>query len=436
MKMFIIAGEASGDYLGGKLMSGIKSIQNDVEFCGIGGTNMENAGLKSLYPLEQLSVIGIWEAIKQSFTIKKKIDDTVQKILEYKPNVLVSIDFPGFTSLVNKAVKAAAPEIPIVHYVAPSVWAWRSGRAKDLPKYVDKLLALFPFEPELFTKYRLETVFVGHPIATDPDFAAPSDSAKNTFWNSVVPEVHHETTHDAWKASVRKWSDDQITVRMCGMIEEERALAQRFSREEKQAEMAERFRYKVITLLPGSRKSEIDSHMAILKEFAEMIYNRYADHETVRFIIPTVSFLEEHVKKYTNDWEISPVIVRSKWDKISAMYISDLAVAASGTVTLELARAGVPTVVMYKTSAITAAIVKSAIKVKYVSLVNLLLDEGVIPELLQGDCKPENICNAAVELLENHDKRAEQRKKFAEVIKMLTPQNPEIAAKEVIKSAK
>lgn len=432
-KVFIIAGEASGDYLGGKLMSDLKTLHDDIEFVGIGGPSMASEGLQAIFSIDELSVIGIWEALKKFLSIQKKIDTTVKKITEYKPDVLITIDFPDFTSRVSKAIKSLDRSIPIVHYVAPSVWAWRADRAKELPKYVDKLLALWPFEPDFFTQYGLETVFVGHPVATDPDFSAPSDDAKNEFWNANFFTPPYPTDHDVWRASVQKWSDEQVTVKMCGNIEEKRRMAYRFSREEQAYEMSERFRYKLITLLPGSRKSELSNHMPILKEFAEMLAGRYEGVEQVRFIVPTIEPLKSDIEEYTDSWRIQPIVITSKCDKVLAMHMSDLAIAASGTVTLELARVGLPGVVIYKTSAITATIVKSAIKVKYVSLVNLLLDQPLLPELLQGDCKAENICMAAAELLDNHEKRDKQKIKFTEVINKLKPQDPQVAAKEVLK---
>lgn len=417
-------------------MGDIKAIHDDVEFMGVGGQSMISQGLQSVFSIDELSIIGIWEAIKKALSIHKKIDQIVQQILEYKPNVLVTIDFPEFNLRVNKAVKASNSGIPIIHYVAPSVWAWRPDRTKDLPQCIDKLLALLPFEPELFAKDGLETVFVGHPIATDLDFSAPSDESKNNFWNShfFKPESY-ATDHDAWRASVKKWSDEQVTIKMCGNVEQERNLESRFLREERAYRTSERFRYKFVTLLPGSRKSELDNHMPILKEFAEMLAERYGRIDQVRFVIPTIESLQGDLQKYTDSWKVQPLVTTTKEDKVLAMYMSDLAIAASGTVTLELARTGLPGVVIYKTSAITAAIVKSAIKVKYVSLVNLLMDQPLLPELLQGDCRPENICSAAEELLDDYHKRDIQRKGFEDVVKKLTPSDPKIAAREVLKTA-
>ena len=171
--------------------------------------------------------------------------------------------------------------------------------------------------------------------------------------------------------------------------------------------------------------------MPVLKEFSEMLSQHY---ENVRFIIPTVDSLEEHVREYTDNWGIPPIITTSKREKIFAFYISDIAVAASGTVALELARVGVPSVIIYKTSAITAALVKYMIKIKYVSLVNILADQMVLPELLQENCTAGKIFDWATELIDNSEKREAQKQKFKTVMKSLVQKDPQLAAKEVLNS--
>ena len=208
-------------------------------------------------------------------------------------------------------------------------------------------------------------------------------------------------------------------------------MTYKFSREEKRVNMHDRFRYKIITLLPGSRKSEIDKHMPILKEFSEMLSRHY---ENVRFIIPTVDSLEEHVREYTDTWDVPPIIMTSKKEKIFAFYVSDVAIAASGTVALELARVGIPSVIIYKTSAITAALVKYMIKIKYVSLVNILANQLVLPELLQKDCTAEKIFTCVTELIDNPAKRAAQKQQFKSIMKTLIPNDSQLAAQEVLKS--
>lgn len=429
-KIFMIAGETSGDYLGEKLISDIKSLRNDVEFLGIGGSRMANAGLRQIFSIDQLSIIGIWEAVKKVFYIKNVINETVKNILAYKPDVVVTIDFPGFTSRVGKALKNATPgDIPIVHYVAPSVWAWRSNRAKNVRKFADKLLTLFPFEPELFSKYGMDTVFVGHPIAVDPDFNEPLDSLKGDFLNSIGFFSKYDQNCRRWENNIKDWSDDAITIKICGTAEEERATARKFLLDEKSAGTFQS-QYKIITLLPGSRSSEINEHMPIFKELVEKI-SRYC--ENARFIMPTVESLAKLVREYVKSWSVCPVVITSKAEKTLAYYVSDIAIAASGTVSLELARAGLPSIIIYKTSSITAAFVKSMLKIKYVSLVNILSGNRIIPEFLQEDCKADKIFNCAIDLLNDSEKKKTQKQAFKLVMSSLIPSDSQLAAKEVLK---
>lgn len=431
-KIFIIAGEASGDYLGGKLIRDIKSLYDNVEFSGIGGECMLEAGLQNtIFPIDQLSVIGIWEAVKKAFYMKRKITETVRGILDYGADVVITIDFPDFTSRVSKALKKAGIRIPIVHYVAPSVWAWRSDRAKNMHEFVDKLLAILPFEPELFNKYGLETVFVGHPVATDSDFEDPGDYCKNQFLHSIGLSPRFEKSAYQWRDNARNWSDDMVTVKIYGTSDARDSANATFRRDEERGKMINLFRYKIVTLLPGSRRSEIDYHMPILGEFVNMMVTRYSGN--VRFIIPTIESLEGHIREYTESWNSIPIIINSKSGKVLSYYVSDIAVAASGTVNLELARTGLPSVVIYKTSPITATFVKNLVKIKYVSLVNILANKLVLPELLQDDCTSEKIFSSVTDLLEDKGKREDQKREFRSVIASLVPSDTKQAAKEVIK---
>ncbi|MDR0968189.1 MAG: lipid-A-disaccharide synthase, partial [Holosporaceae bacterium] len=370
-KVFIVAGEASGDYLGGRLMEDILKISDErVEFFGVGGEQTEKAGLKKLFSINELSIIGITEVVGKIFRVKKLIDKTAKAICEYRPDVVVTIDSSGFTHRVDKKVKKLNPNIPIIHYVAPPVWAWRPWRAKKMRGFIDKLMTLLPFEPKYFTKYGLDAVFVGHPIATDEDFDRPSLSSPA--------------------------KDDGSK--------------------------------KTILLLPGSRKSELSRHLPILKDFARLMIDKY---KSVKFIIPTIESLKSEIEETTKSWPQKPTIVSSKSQKVSAYYSSDAAVAASGTVTLELARVGLPFVAIYKTSAATYWIVRLLIKVKCVCLVNILVGKNVVPELLQDDCSPENVFRAVEKIL-NAREAEKQKKAFEKVIEKLKAE-PMKAAK-VVKS--
>ena len=362
-KVFIVAGESSGDYLGGRLMKDLRKIDEDIEFVGIGGSCMEEAGLVNLCSISKLSLIGIWEVIGKIFYIKDLIKKTVDTIIHYNPDVVVTIDSSSFTHRIDKLVKKKNPDIPVVHYVSPPVWAWRGWRAKNLHKFIDKLMVLFPFEKTFLKDYEVNTTFVGHPIASDEDMVRdPSLQAKDL----------------------------------------------------------------TITLLPGSRPSELEKHMPILKKFAELMIAR---HPEVRFYLPTVKTVAPLIKRYVEDWHYKPTVSTKKMKKIKAYNFSHVAVAASGTVTLELAKMRLPFVAIYKTSLITYHLVKWLIKVPFVCLVNILAGKSLVPELLQDECTPHNIFDA-VENIINTDQKTQQKTEFEKITKKLKVDRMK-AAKEV-----
>lgn len=389
-KIFIIAGEASGDYLGGKLMEDIKFLcDGNVEFIGVGGKCMENVGLKTIFSIDELSIIGILEVIGKIFHVKRLIDKTVDEVFFHKPDVIITIDSSGFTYRVDKKIKKHIEKenlslnLPIIHYVAPPVWAWRKWRAKSMHEFIDKLLVLLPFEADLFNKFNLKTVFVGHPVATDPNFNEPNASEKNIFLKFI-------------DVSVRE-------------------------------------KFKIITLLPGSRKSELDKHLPIFSEFSDEIIKHY---KNVKFIIPVIESLESYLQDAVKDWKQKPIIVTNKYQKNLAYHVSDIAVAASGTVTLELARTGLPSIIIYKTSAITAAIVKYLINIENVCLINILAKKIVVPELIQENCTSQNIFEHATTLLNSEVAQNQQKMNFKDVIDSLMVNDSYRAAKEVLSEIK
>ncbi|MDR3187347.1 MAG: lipid-A-disaccharide synthase [Holosporaceae bacterium] len=382
-KIFIIAGEASGDYLGGKLMEDIHEISSgDVEFFGVGGECMEKAGLKKLFSIKELSIIGIFEVLGKIFHVKRLIDKTVTAICEYKPHAVVTIDSSGFTHRVDKKIKKIDGKIPIIHYVSPPVWAWRPWRAKSMHKFIDKLLVLFPFEEKLFANHKLKAVFVGHPVATDPNFEKPPPSDLRKFVKLV-----------------------------CGS--------------------SQRSAFKIITLLPGSRISEIKKLLPVMGEFSRLMRCKYTN---VKFIIPTIKDMAPHIEALTSNWDQKPLIIKKKYVKNLAYYSSDLAVAASGTVTLELARVGLPAIVVYKTSAVTYALVKFLIKTPWVCLINILAGKKVVPELLQKACSGETIFACAKKLLSSAESK-KQKESFEKIMRTLKT-TPRLTAMEVLDMAR
>jgi lipid-A-disaccharide synthase len=440
-KIFMVVGEASGDYLGGKLMDDIKSaVQyrgDKVEFGGIGGFCMEKAGIKKLFSINELSLIGIFEVVGKIFRIKKLINKTVEAILDYGPDVIVTIDSSGFTHRVDKAVKKRDPSIPVVHYVAPPVWAWRSWRAKSMHKFIDKLLVLLPFEPDIFNKYNLETVFVGHPVAYDADFNEPDEVAKNAFLQSIGVDQKYEKTDSNSAQKLRQKEDfSRISVSICGdvdntasNIEEKQKIGPETESIPKTASIP-RIETKIITILPGSRPSELEKHMPILSEFAALMAERY---KNVKFLLPTIESLTPHLTNIVNDWPQKPLIITNKLEKVLAYYTSDMAVAASGTVALELARTGLPAVIIYKTTAVTSLIIKFLLNVKNVSLINILAKKQIVPELLQKNCTAKNIFDHALEILDADAEKKRQKESFSEIMKLLKVENPKLAAEEVLK---
>ena len=335
-KVFIIAGEVSGDVLGARIMEQMP----DAEFVGIGGENMAAAGLKPIFPIGDLAVMGIVEVVAHAKTLTRRIRETVDAILEQKPDIVVTIDAPGFAKSVIKQIRKSPAGQELIshglrfhHVVAPQVWAWRPGRAKKYARTFDKLYAFFDFEVPYFTKHGLDTVAVGHPIADG--IIGKYDAEKNT-------------------------SND-----------------------------------KVITLVPGSRMSEVKRLLPLMRDVVEMLSrNGFMGYQ---FVIPTVETTVEYVRRETSKWAVRPTLVSSdkRYDIYSKTYI---AIVASGTVSAELAMMHVPTVVVYKMNPITTWIGRRLINVKWVSLVNILLNRGVFPELLGGDARPDMVIDAVGQL--------------------------------------
>ena len=332
-RIFIIAGEVSGDVLGGRIMAEMPNA----EFVGIGGENMQRAGLKSLFPMSDLAVMGIIEVVAHAKTLTRRIKQTVDAILEYKPDLVLTIDSPGFAKSVIKQIRKNDAGQRLIdsglrfhHVVAPQVWAWRSGRAKKYAKIFDKLYAFFDFELPYFTKYGLETVAVGHPIAD---------------------------------GLIGKYKSQQSE--------------------------------KIITLVPGSRMSEVKRLMPLMCDIVDrLVRDGYCDY---KFVIPTVETTEQYIKDTVKNWAVVPTLVPSsdRYDIYSRTYI---AIAASGTVSAELAMLHVPAVIVYKMNPITMWIGRRLIHVRWVSLVSILLNRCVYPECLGGDANVDCVLGAVQNL--------------------------------------
>ncbi len=341
-KIYIIAGEPSGDQLGKTLMKAIKKQKRSASFAGVGGEKMQDAGLQSLFNIEEISVMGLTEVLPHIFSIKQRINQTVDHIIEEQPDVLVTIDAPGFCHRVIQKLKARKFDVPKVHYVAPTVWAWKPGRAKKLARLVDHLMVLLPFEPPFFEAHGLKTTFVGHP-AVKGKF---DQGDKATFLK---------------KYDIPRNKD-------------------------------------VITLLPGSRKKEIQTHLPVFESVAKKLYDRNQD---CVFVIPALHVTQDLIEDFIKDWKMPTKVILAHEDKVDCYAASQLALATSGTVSVELGAAHTPQVIAYKMSWLTFQFIKRLVKVRYASLINILQDRDIVPEFIQNDCEPQKIYMGMLDLMED-----------------------------------
>ena len=350
MKLFVIAGEPSGDALGAALMAGLKTRMPAVEFAGIGGPLMESEGLHSRFPMEELSVMGLMEVLPKYAHLKRRIAETAAAVTAFAPDALITIDSPDFCLRVAGLARAGNRALKTIHYVAPTVWAWRPGRAAKMARVIDHVLALFPFEPPYMQAAGMSCDFVGHPIATRPR-ATPDDAAAFRDTHMIGP--------------------DQPLV-LC---------------------------------LPGSRRGEV---ARLGPRFDEALM-RLRDREPgLRVVLPTVRGVAPMVREMTARWPMPPLVVETPQDKAAAFAAADLALAASGTVSLELAASRTPMVIAYDMHPLTRFLVARMLRVDTVTLVNLVSGTRTIPEFLGKACRPAPIARALLHLLESADDRAAQ----------------------------
>ncbi|MBO6520703.1 MAG: lipid-A-disaccharide synthase [Rhodospirillales bacterium] len=377
LHVYLIAGEPSGDVLGMRLMEGLKALTGDREvvFSGVGGPLMSGSGLRSLFPMNELTVMGLAEVLPRIPNILGRIRETADDIRRLKPDVVVTIDAPDFCFRVAK--KLAGADIKIVHYVAPSVWAWRPGRAKKVARLVDHVMCLLPFEPPYFERAGVNATFVGHSIL---------ESGADKGDGNAFRERH-------------------------GIAADER----------------------VLLALPGSRMSEISR---LVDVFNETIRRTTAIVGPCRIVVPTLESIANEVRVRTSDWD-NTLIIDDEAQKYDAFAAADAAIAASGTVSLELAMAGVPSLIAYRLSPLTAFFAKRLIRVKYASIVNLILDKPAIPEFLQENCTPETMTPTLADLLRSGNVKQEQMAEIADALDALKPGDdlPSVAAARVVLGA-
>ncbi len=362
LKVYLIAGEPSGDLLGSRLMRALRrKTAGKVEFFGLGGDTMEAEGLKPLFDISDLAIMGLIEVIPSIPKVLRHIKETVADILRVQPDIVITIDSWSFSARVHQKLRQLKTGIPQLHYVAPQVWAWKKKRAKTMYKYIDALMTLLPQEPKYFTPYHLETVFVGHPVIESEVLQADGNEFRRQY---QIPDNK-----------------------------------------------------KIITILPGSRHNEVGR---LLPVFAEAARQLLAQNPDFYFVIPTVRTVASHVKAEAAKLNLPLLVVESQQDRYNAFRASSAAIAASGTVALELAICHIPHIIGYKVSPLTAFIAGKFLKIQFVNLSNIMLGREVVPELLQEQCIAGNIVRYINELLSHGELYHRQMDGFDKVKALLS----------------
>ena len=381
MKLFLLAGEASGDRLGAELMRGLRQLKPDVRFRGIAGPEMQSEGLDSLFDMAELSVMGLAEVLPKYFALKRRLDQTVAEVLAWKPDILVTIDSPDFCLRVARAVRAADPSIRTCHYVAPSVWAWRPGRAKKMAAYIDHVLALLPFEPPYMQAEGMACDFVGHPVA-----------AQAAVTSKQIAQFQADFGLDPARRS--------------------------------------------LVVLPGSRASEIKRLLPIFcKVVAQPCFAEF------QLIFPTLPHLEPLLRAEIDALAQDTVLVTGAGltaadaaeQRLVAYGAATAALAASGTVSLELAAAGTPMVIAYDMGFISRMVIGAMLKIDTVTLVNLVSETRAVPEFIGTDCKAERIAPALQQILDAPDAQAQAIKTTMTRLGKGDPELPYRAARAVLR---
>ena len=372
-KIFIVTGEPSGDKLASKVVRELKKSNLEIEYLSVGGENLKSLGIKSIYDFKDITYIGFTDVILNIFKINKKINDTVKAVIDFNPDILFTVDSPDFTLRVAQRVKKKNLKIKTVHYVAPQVWVWRENRVKKIKKFIDHILLLFSFEKPYFDKENMSNEFVGHPLL------------ENTL-------------------------ESKIDINQ--IFEKNKAL---------------------ISVFPGSRSSEINVLMPILLNFIKLMNNNYQDfiyifHSTKENLNLIKNYLEsKSIKNYE--------IISDEKIKSHTLKKSIFAVTKSGTVSLEVCKLKIPSIILYKMNFLNYLIVKTLIKVKFANIINIAAGEEVIPELLQSNCNAKNIFKNVSFFINNPERMKEQINKAQLILDKLKSTTPsaETASRSLIK---
>ncbi len=340
-KIFVLTGEPSGDKLASTVISKLKSQNPDIEYLSVGGNHLKKLGINSIFNLNEITYLGFTSILINIFKIRSKINQTVNEIIKFNPDILFSVDSPDFTMRVAEKVKKLNKNIKTIHYVAPQVWVWRKNRVKKIKKFVDHILLLFDFEKKYFDKENINNTFVGHPLIENNEY-------NKKIIENIIPKNK-----------------------------------------------------KIISIFPGSRKSETDVLLNILIDFVKLMNKKHKDfyfyfHATEE----NKNLIFSEIKKFNieNVDVISDESIKSK-----ILSNSIFAVSKSGTVSLQISSSNIPSIIIYKLSFINFMIFKMLVNVKFANIINIINDREVIPELLQKECNPHEIYKSVIYLLKNPD---------------------------------
>jgi len=353
-KIFILTGEISGDKLASKVIADLKKINSDVEYLSVGGDNLKSLGIKSIYDLKEITYLGFTKVLLNLFKINSKINQTVKAIIDFNPDILFTVDSPDFTLRVAQKVKNKNSKIKTIHYVAPQVWVWREGRVKKIKKFIDHILLLFSFEKQYFEREKISCEFVGHPLL---------DYKK----------------------------DDKIDINQ--ILGKNKAI---------------------ISIFSGSRISEITSLMPILLNFIKLMTNKYSD---IVYVFHTNREHNNLVNSYIKNTSLTNCeVISDNKIKFHLLKKSIFALVKSGTISLEVCSAKIPSIILYKMNFINFIIIKALVKIKFANIINIVANEEIIPELLQAKCNSKDIYKTVIEHLESPLKTENQINKTQKIL--------------------
>ena len=351
-KIFILTGEPSGDKLAAEAIKELKKSDVNVEYLSVGGQHLKSIGIKSIYDQKDITYIAFTDILLNIFKIKRKINETVKKILDFNPDILFSVDSPDFTLRVSKIIKLKKPNIKTVHFIAPKVWAWREGRVKKMKSYLDHILLLFNFEKKYFDKEKLKNTFVGHPILDNPN-------------------------------------NEKIEIK-------------------------EFLKGKIISIFPGSRLSELKLHVPILIDFIKKMNEEKINYN---YIFHATQDSKEYLSKVIKKNNLENVdLISNENIKIATIKKSIFAIVKSGTVSLEVCKYGIPSIIIYKMNFVNFFIAKLFLKIKFANMINIINNKEIIPELLQNECSSDEIYKAVNYLLKKPELIKQQLKQVNKTV--------------------